>query len=105
MDEQRAQQVLSAALEGVQAHRAGVVIIDITGVKLVDSSVASTLIRTAAALRMLGAQAMLTGISPEVAQTLVGLGISLEGIVTMGTLRSGIAYALRRSGAASLDRR
>jgi anti-anti-sigma regulatory factor len=105
MDAQRAQQVLSAALEGVEAHRADVVILDITGVRQIDSGVACTLIRTAGALKMLGAQAMLTGISPEVAQTLVGLGISLEGIVTMGTLRSGIAHALRRSGSASLGRR
>jgi anti-anti-sigma regulatory factor len=74
------------------------VIIDITGVKLVDSDVASTLISTAKALRMLGAQAVLTGIRPEVATTLTGLEIEFREIVTRGTLQSGIAYALQRTG-------
>lgn len=98
MDRQRAQQVLTTALQGVQAHRAKVVIIDITGVKLVDADVASTLIGTAGALRLLGAQSVITGIRPEVAQTLVGLDIDFGSIVTRGNLQSGIAYALGRTG-------
>jgi len=100
MDRQRAQHVLSTALEGVQAHRAKVVIIDITGVKLVDADVASTLIGTAGALRLLGAQSVITGIRPEVAQTLIGLDVDFGGIVTRGNLQSGIAYALGRTGEA-----
>lgn len=102
MDGQRAQQVLETALEGVQANRTHVVIIDITGMKHVDTSVASTLIQTAGALRLLGAQSVLTGIRAEVAQTLVGLGIDLGSIVTRGTLQSGIAYALSRTGESHL---
>jgi GAF domain-containing protein/anti-anti-sigma regulatory factor len=98
MDAERAQQVLSNALQGVQLNRAEVVIIDITGVKLVDTEVASTLLRTASALRLLGAQAVITGIRPEVAQTLIGLQIDLGAIVTKGTLQGGIAYALMRTG-------
>jgi len=90
--------VLSTALQGVQSNRAEVVIIDITGVRLVDNDVASTLIRTASALRLLGAQAVITGIRPEVAQTLIGLQIDFGAIVTKGTLQSGIAYALDRTG-------
>ncbi len=74
------------------------VIIDITGVKVVGSEVASTLISTASALRLLGAQAVITGIGPGVAQTLIGLQIDFGSIVTMGTLQSGIAYALKRTG-------
>ncbi|MDI1475976.1 AAA family ATPase [Polyangium sp. y55x31] len=104
IDEQRAEQVLTTALEGAQTHRAEVVIIDITGVKVMDTAVASTLLRTAAALKLLGAEAMLTGLSREVAQTLICLGLDLGGIVTMGTLRSGIARALKRSGSAALTR-
>lgn len=100
MDRQRAQQVLTTALQGVQAHRAKVVIIDITGVKLVDADVASTLIGTACALRLLGAQSVITGIRPEVAQALVGLDIDFGAIVTRGNLQSGIAYALGRTGEA-----
>jgi anti-anti-sigma regulatory factor len=84
----------------VQSHRAEVVIIDITGVKLVDSDVASTLIGTAGALRLLGAQAVITGIRPDVAQTLAVLDVDFGAIVTKGTLQSGIAYALGRTGEA-----
>ncbi|WP_437761971.1 AAA family ATPase [Sorangium sp. So ce281] len=98
MDSARAQQALSTALHGVESNGAEVVIIDITGVKLVDSDVASTLMATARALRMLGAQAVITGIRPEVATTLTGLQIEFREIVTRGTLQSGIAYALQRTG-------
>ncbi|AUX22496.1 histidine kinase [Sorangium cellulosum] len=98
MDAQRAQQVLSTALHGVESSRADVVIIDITGVRTVDSDVASTLINTAMALRLLGAQAVITGIRPDVAQTLTGLQIDFGAVVTRGNLQSGIAYALQRTG-------
>ncbi|XXY48996.1 AAA family ATPase [Sorangium sp. So ce269] len=97
MDAERAEQMLATALEGAQANQAEVVIIDITGLKGVDAGVAVTLIRTAGALRLLGTRVVLTGVRAEVAQALVALDIDLGGIVTMGTLRSGIAHALRRS--------
>jgi anti-anti-sigma regulatory factor len=100
MDRQRAQHVLTTALQGVQAHRAKVVIIDITGVKLVDADVACTLVGTAGALRLLGAQSVITGIRPEVAQALVGLDIDFGAIVTRGNLQSGIAFALGLTGEA-----
>jgi GAF domain-containing protein/ABC-type transporter Mla MlaB component len=100
MDRQRAQQVLTTALQGVQSHRAEVVIIDITGVKLVDTDVASTLIGTAGALRMLGAHAVITGIRPDVAQALISLDVDFSAMVTLGTLQNGIAYALGRTGEA-----
>lgn len=102
VDGQRAQQVLETALNGVQEHRAQVVILDITGMKHVDTNVASTLIQTASALRLLGAQSVLTGIRADIAQTLVGLGVDLGTIVTLGTLQSGIAYALGRTGESNL---
>jgi GAF domain-containing protein len=96
VDQERAQQVLSAALEGVQRHRAQVLILDITGIKHIDTNVAGTLLGVAGALRLLGAEAVLTGIAPEIATTLVGLGIDLASFVTKGTLQSGMDYALRR---------
>lgn len=71
-------------------------IVDITGVALVDTQVANALIRASQAVALLGAQVVLTGIRPEVAQTLVGLGVDLSSIVTRSTLRDGIHYALRR---------
>ncbi len=95
MDSRRAQQVLDTLLRGVANARAEIVIIDITGVSIVDTQVANALIRAAQAVKLLGAQVMLTGIRPEVAQTLVGLGAQLP-IVTRSTLQSGIEYAMRR---------
>jgi len=98
MDSQRAQQVLENLLQGVSETRAQVVIVDITGVSVVDTAVAGTLVRAAQAVRFLGAQTIITGIRPEVAQTLVGLGVDLTNVTTLGTLQSGIAYALTQSG-------
>jgi anti-anti-sigma regulatory factor len=98
MEEDRAEQVLATALEGVASKQTKVVIIDITGVQRVDSNVAGALVRTAQALRLLGALAMITGIRPEVAKTLVGMNLELGGVVTQATLQSGIDYALKLSG-------
>ena len=67
---------------------------DITGVSVVDTQVANALLQAARAVTLLGAQVVLTGIRPEVAQALVGLGVELRGLVTRSTLQSGIAYAL-----------
>jgi PAS domain S-box-containing protein len=94
LDAQRTQQVLETLLEGVAERKAEVVIVDITGIKLVDTHVANTLIQAARAVRLLGAKAMLTGIRPEVAQTLINLGIDLGDLDTAGTLQSGIAKVL-----------
>lgn len=96
LDSRRAQQVLETLLEGVAAQRANVVILDITGVPVVDTQVANALLRAAQAVKLLGAQIILTGIRPEVAQTLVGLGVDMAGITTLGTLQSGIMLAMGR---------
>lgn len=97
MDRRRAQQVIDTLLEGVSRRRATVAILDITGVRVVDSQVANTLIEAAQAVRLLGAQVVLTGVRPDVAQTLVHLGIDLSHIVTRRTLQEGIAFAMRGS--------
>lgn len=95
MDSGRAQQMMETLLTGVAQQNAHLAIIDITGVSVIDTQVAQALIQTAQAVKLLGAQVMLTGIRPQVAQTLVQLGADLPGIVTYGTLQSGIAAALR----------
>jgi rsbT co-antagonist protein RsbR len=97
VDSQRAQQVIETLLEGIARSGAVVAILDITGVPVVDTQVANALLRAAQAVKLLGAQVVLTGIRPEVAQTLVGLGADLSGIVTCGSLQSGIVYANRRN--------
>ncbi len=96
IDSSRAQQVMETLLDGVNRYQATVAIIDITGVKVVDTQVAGALIRTAQAASLLGARVVLSGVNPEIAQTLVQLGIDLAGIVTKATLQDGIAYALSR---------
>jgi rsbT co-antagonist protein RsbR len=98
IDSNRSQQVMETLLEGISAHQADTVIVDITGVKVIDTQVAQGIVRTAQAVRLLGAQVVLTGIQPQIAQTLVHLGADMHGIVTRSTLQSGIAYALHGAG-------
>lgn len=94
IDTARAQQIMEGLLMVISRHQAEVVIIDITGVPVVDTGVANHLLQTARAARLLGARVVLTGIAPEVAQTIVSLGVELSGIVTKSNLQSGIEYAL-----------
>jgi PAS domain S-box-containing protein len=96
IDARRASQILETLLTGIQSQQADLAIIDITGVNVVDTQVAQALIQAARAVKLLGAQVVLTGLRPEVAQTLVSLGVDLTDIVTRGTLQSGIAYGLRQ---------
>jgi rsbT co-antagonist protein RsbR len=99
MDSQRAEQVLVTLVRGVVDRQARAAILDITGVSVVDSQVADALVRAAKAVKLVGAQVVLTGIRPDVAQTLVELGVDLSSIVTSGTLQAGIAYAMRSASA------
>ncbi len=97
IDSQRAQQIMETLLEGVAKHHAETAIVDITGVQVVDTQVANALIQAAQAVRLLGAQVVLTGIGPSMAQTLISLGIDLSDIVTRGNLQAGIAHVLPRA--------
>lgn len=94
IDQRRAQLIIETLLEGVSTRGAEIVIIDITGVATVDTFIADALIRAARAVRLLGAHVVLTGISPEVAQTLVSLGADLSVFETRATLQDGIALAM-----------
>lgn len=96
IDSARAMQIMEILLEGVAEQRATTTIIDITGVQVVDTQVASALVRAAQAVKLLGAEVVLTGIRPEMAQTLVHLGVDLSSILTLSSLQSGIAYALQQ---------
>jgi anti-anti-sigma factor len=105
IDTQRAQQIMEALLEGVAQQQAELAIVDITGVSIVDTQVAQALISAAQAVRLLGAQVMLTGIQPQIAQTLVHLGVDLGSIQTHGSLQAGIAVALAHKDARQNGRR
>jgi anti-anti-sigma factor len=96
IDSGRAQMIMETLLEGVARYQAQLVILDITGVQIVDTQVAQAFIQAAQAVRLLGAQVMLTGIQPQIAQTLVHLGVDLGGLRTAGSLQAGIAAALQR---------
>lgn len=96
LDPRRVDRALQTLLDGVAAARARTVILDVTGVPEVDNQTADALLRTARAAALLGAEAVITGIRPEVASTLVGLGVDLGAVVTLGTLKAGIAYAMGR---------
>ncbi|PMP84201.1 MAG: histidine kinase [Chloroflexus aggregans] len=94
IDQRRANLIIETLLEGVANRGAEMVIIDITGVNTVDTFIADALIRAARAVRLLGAHVILTGISPEVAQTLVSLGANLSVFETRATLQDGIALVM-----------
>ena len=95
MDARRAAHVLEVALEGATRTRARAVILDVTGVRRFDAEVAGALVRAASALRLLGAEAILTGVRADMAQALLELGLDLGGLSIRGTLQSGIAHATR----------
>ncbi|MEP7189465.1 MAG: substrate-binding domain-containing protein, partial [Roseiflexaceae bacterium] len=104
VDSLRAQQFIEAVLEGVNSHHAEVVLVDISGVPIVDTHVASTLIQAARATTLLGARVILVGIRPEIAQSIVGLGIDLQGITTEPTLAAALTALQRRRAAATKGR-
>jgi anti-anti-sigma regulatory factor len=93
IDSARAQQIMVALLEAIGQHRARYMIIDITGIAVVDTAIAHRLRLAARAIELLGAQVILVGISPEIAQTLVGLGVDFHPIITRATLQAGFEYA------------
>ena len=94
IDTERAKLIMENLLEGVVKHRAEVVILDITGVPVVDTMVAHHIIQAADAVRLVGAKCMLVGIRPEIAQTIVTLGINLKDFTTTSTLQRGVEQAL-----------
>lgn len=98
IDPQRARQLTEQLLRGIRTNRAKVVVIDITGVAAMDSNVANNLVQTVEASRLLGATVIVTGLSPEIAQTLVTIGVDLGKMNTIGDLQGGIEEAERLLG-------
>jgi rsbT co-antagonist protein RsbR len=98
IDAQRARQLTEHLLESIRVNRAKVIVIDITGVATVDSRVANHLVQTVDAARLMGAKVVISGISPEIALTMVTLGIDLGPAHTVGDLQNGIEHAERLLG-------
>lgn len=93
VDSQRALQLTAELLNAIRSHRAKAAVIDITGVPLVDSKVANHILQTVEAARLMGAEVIVTGISPEISQTLVRIGVDLSRLRTIGDLRGGLEAA------------
>src|SRR6476659_3356420 len=98
LDGERARQLTEQLLSGIRTHRAKVVVIDITGAPDVDEAVANYLVRTVDASRLMGASVIITGLSPEIAQTLVTIGVDLSKMNTIGDLQGGLEEAERLLG-------
>ena len=98
IDPQRARQLTEQLLRGIRTNRAKVVVIDITGVAAMDATVANHLVLTVESARLLGATVIVTGLSPEIAQTLVNIGVDLGKMNTVGDLQGGIEEAERLLG-------
>jgi rsbT co-antagonist protein RsbR len=98
VDSRRASQIMESALEQIVAYQADVLILDITGVPLVDTGVANYILQMARAVTLLGSKVVLVGIGAEIAQTIVQLGVELRDMTTLANLQAGIAYALALQG-------
>ena len=98
IDSQRARQLTEQLLRGIRNNRAKVVVVDITGVPTIDSTVANHLVQTVEASRLMGASVIITGLSSEIAQTLVTIGVNLSKMNAVGDLQGGIEEAERLLG-------
>ncbi len=98
LDSNRTQLVMEALLQRIVESGSALAIIDITGVPTVDTLVAQHLLKTVAAIRLMGADCIISGIRPQIAQTIVHLGIDLQGVSTKATLADALALALKTTG-------
>lgn len=98
LDSARTQVVMESLLQKIVETEAQIAIIDITGVPTVDTLVAQHLLKTVTALRLMGAECIISGIRPQIAQTIVHLGVDLQGVTTKANLADALALALKRSG-------
>jgi rsbT co-antagonist protein RsbR len=101
LDSARAAEVMHNLLSEVVRTRARFAIIDLTGVDAIDTATASHLLSLVRAIKLLGAEGIVTGMRPAIAQTVVGLGVDLSGIILLSTLREGLKLCMRRMGASA----
>jgi rsbT co-antagonist protein RsbR len=100
LDSARTQVVMESLLQKIVETGSQIAIIDITGVPTVDTLVAQHLLKTVTALRLMGADCIISGVRPQIAQTIVHLGVDLQGVTTKANLADALALALKRSGIA-----
>jgi len=100
LDSARTQVVMESLLQRIVDTGASIAVIDITGVPTVDTLVAQHLLKTVAAARLMGAECIISGIRPQIAQTVVHLGVDLQGVITKATIADAFAIALSKTGLA-----
>ena len=103
LDSARTQVVMETLLQRIVETGSSTAIIDITGVPTVDTQTAQHLLKTVTAIRMMGADCIISGIRPQIAQTIVHLGVDLQGVMTKATLADALALALKQSGLAVVN--
>jgi rsbT co-antagonist protein RsbR len=99
MTDDRVRELLEVLLGGVVAHRASVVILDVTGVSTMNAEAAGELLRAAKAVQLLGAEVVISGIRPAIATHMISLGVELQSLHTTGQFQAAIAYALDKTRA------
>jgi rsbT co-antagonist protein RsbR len=99
LDSARTQIVMESLLQKIVETGSEIAIIDITGVPTVDTLVAQHLLKTVTAIRLMGADCIISGVRPQIAQTIVHLGVDLQGVTTKANLADALALALKRTGA------
>lgn len=104
LDSQRSSQFTDTLLAGIQQHKAETILIDITGVELVDTAVANHLVQATRAAALLGTECVLVGIAPSIARTLVQIGVDFGALTTRRDLQAGVAYALAKRPSADAGR-
>jgi anti-anti-sigma factor len=103
LDSNRANQLITTLLEEIERSHARTVMLDVTGVPIVDTQVAKALLQTAAATRLMGAETVLVGIRPEVAQALVGLAVDLSSLRTAAKLQDGLAQLTDKTASSAIS--
>jgi rsbT co-antagonist protein RsbR len=98
LDSARTQMVMENLLQRIVETRSAIAIVDITGIPLVDTLVAQHLLKTVAAARLMGAECLISGIRPQIAQTIVHLGVDLGNVTTKATLADALVVALQKTG-------
>ncbi|HEX5244033.1 MAG TPA: STAS domain-containing protein [Tepidisphaeraceae bacterium] len=98
LDSARTQMVMESLLQRIVDTGSEIAIIDITGVPTVDTLVAQHLLKTVTAIRLMGADCIISGVRPQIAQTIVHLGVDLQGVITKASLADALSLALKRSG-------
>ena len=98
LDSARTQVVMESLLQRIVDTGSEIAIIDINGVPTVDTLVAQHLLKTVTAIRLMGADCIISGVRPQIAQTIVHLGVDLQGVTTKATLADALSLALKRSG-------